>query len=240
MGWSRARSLSWRRRVVAGTAIAGTTLLGVSLSTKPGSPRFYGLTGAVAAVWLAGGLASGPLHRGRTVRGGGRPVVGPVLLGVGAFGAFYAAALVARPIPPLRDAIAGILQYAHEGTSPLVLFTTLANGAAEETFFRGAVFAAAGDRAPVTVTTAVYTLATTATGNPALVLASIPMGALFALQRRGTGGIQAPLITHLTWSTLMLTFLPPLFAKRSTCSSHEPRSGQPGCLSKSRTQRPLS
>jgi len=37
------------------------------------------------------------------------------------------------------------------------------------------------------------------------------MGILFALQRRATGGVQAPLLTHLTWSTLMLRYLPPLF-----------------------------
>ena len=48
------------------------------------------------------------------------------------------------------------------------------------------------------------------------------MGALFALQRRASGGIQAPILTHLTWSTLILRYLPPLFpdatiaAKRST------------------------
>jgi uncharacterized protein len=53
-------------------------------------------------------------------------------------------------------------------------------------------------------------LAATATCNPALILASATMGALFGLQRRATGGIQAPLLTHLTWSTLMLRFLPPL------------------------------
>ena len=29
-----------------------------------------------------------------------------------------------------------------------------------------------------------------------------------------TGGIQAPLLTHLTWSVLMLRFLPPLFRRR--------------------------
>jgi hypothetical protein len=37
------------------------------------------------------------------------------------------------------------------------------------------------------------------------------MGTLFGLQRRATGGIQAPLITHVVWSALMLRFLPPLF-----------------------------
>jgi hypothetical protein len=45
-------------------------------------------------------------------------------------------------------------------------------------------------------------------------LASVVMGVLFAAQRRSTGGIQAPLLTHLTWSALMLRFLPPLFRKR--------------------------
>ena len=59
--------------------------------------------------------------------------------------------------------------------------------------------------------TAVYTLATTATRNPALVLASAVMGTLFGLQRRASGGIQAPMLTHLTWSILMLRYLPPLF-----------------------------
>ena len=56
-----------------------------------------------------------------------------------------------------------------------------------------------------------YSLATVATRNPALVLASGVMGTLLAVQRRATGGIQAPLLTHLTWSTLMLRYLPPLF-----------------------------
>ena len=60
------------------------------------------------------------------------------------------------------------------------------------------------------VDTAIYTLAATATRNPALMLASGTMGALFGLQRRATGGIQAPVLTHLTWSTLMLRFLPAL------------------------------
>ncbi|GAA1672389.1 type II CAAX prenyl endopeptidase Rce1 family protein [Fodinicola feengrottensis] len=69
---------------------------------------------------------------------------------------------------------------------------TLANGAAKEILFRGAVYVAAGDGAPVTVSTAIYAVATTATGNLALVLASLPMGTLFALQRRTTGGVQAP------------------------------------------------
>ncbi len=214
--WDRSESgaaLRRRRRVVAGVSLAGAGLLGRSLSTKPGSPQFYGLTLGVATTWIVGGLGSGPLHLGwmqhhdHTLR---RPVITPILTGVGAFAVFYVCALAARHVPVLDRAVSGVLQYARQGSSPFVLLTTLANGAAEEVFFRGALYAAAGNY-PVTLSTAVYSLATTATRNPALVLASAAMGTLLGLQRRATGGIQAPILTHLTWSTLMLHFLPPLF-----------------------------
>jgi membrane protease YdiL (CAAX protease family) len=204
-----------RRRVVAGVSVLGAGLLGRSLSTRPGSTTFYALTSAVAGTWVAGGLASGPLHLGWMQRPNhqlSRPVALPVITGAAAFGAFYGCALVAREVPVLNRAIASILQYAHAGSPRLVLATTLANGAAEEVFFRGALYAAVGVDRPVLKSTAVYALATTATRNPALVLAATVMGALFGVQRQVTGGIQAPLLTHLTWSTLMLRYLPPLFA----------------------------
>jgi len=206
-----------RRRVVTGTAMAGAGLLGASLSTTPDSTRFYGLTAATAATWVVGGVASGPLHLGwmqhrrRPESILRRPVLTPVLTGVAAFGGFYACALVARHIPVLERAISSVLRYADEGSDRLVLLTTLSNGAAEEVFFRGALYAAVGEKHPVVASTGVYMLATLATRNPALVLASGAMGALFGLQRRSSGGIQAPLLTHLTWSTLMLRYLPPLF-----------------------------
>ena len=206
-----------RRRVDGGVALAGAGLLGVSLSTKPASPQFYALTLGVAGTWIAGGFASGPLHlgwmqaRNETLR---RPVLTPVLTGVAAFGAFYACAYVARKIPVLEEAISSILTYANQGNTPLVLLTTLANGAAEEVFFRGAVYAAIGERNPIAISTAVYSLATVTTRNPALVLAAGLMGTLFGAQRRASGGIQASVLTHLTWSTMMLRYLPPLFHER--------------------------
>jgi membrane protease YdiL (CAAX protease family) len=215
--WGRSESdtaLRRRRRVVAGVSLAGAGLLGMSMSTKPGSSQFYGLTLGVAATWLLGGLGSGPLQLGwvqchhHTLR---RPVTTPVVTGVGAFAVFYVCAFAARHVPVLDTAISGVLQYAHQGSSPLVLLTTLANGAGEEVFFRGALYAAIGGSHPVALSTVVYSLATTATRNPALVLASAAMGTLFGLQRRATGGIQAPILTHLTWSALMVRFLPPLF-----------------------------
>jgi uncharacterized protein len=206
-----------RRQVVAGSAVTGAALLGTSLSSKPGSARFYAVSSGVAAVWLVGGLRSGPLRLGwdhsrpDNVR---RLVIAPVTIGAAAFGVFYGGAQIARRIPTLSAAISSVMRYAHEGSGPLVMLTALTNGASEEVFFRGALFAAVDGRHAVSVSTAVYTLAATATRNPALVLASAAMGALFGRQRRLTGGIQAPILTHLTWSTLMLRFLPRLFPPR--------------------------
>jgi membrane protease YdiL (CAAX protease family) len=193
-----------RRTRVVVTYVAGTALLGVSLATRPGSARFYGLTMGVAATWLTGALGAGPYRLGR------KDILVPMALGAGAFGAFYGCALVARRIPLLRRAISGVLRYEDQGSSPLVLLTTLTNGIAEEVFFRGAVYEVAGKH-PVAMSTVVYALSTTATRNPALVLASVVMGTLFGLQRSATGGILAPMVTHVTWSALMLRLLPRLF-----------------------------
>ena len=199
--------------------MTGATLLGLSLSSKPGSRRFYVLTLGVAATWTGGALASGPLHLGQiqsrddTLR---RPIVTPVVTGVGAFGLFYGAAHVSRHVPVLDNAVARVLRFADRGSTPLVVLTTCANGVAEELFFRGALYAAVGRRHPVVKSTAAYALATTSTRNPALVLASVVMGLLFGLQRRASGGVEASALTHLTWSVLMLRYLPPLFRRPMT------------------------
>ncbi|MEV7097799.1 CPBP family intramembrane glutamic endopeptidase [Amycolatopsis sp. NPDC051045] len=186
---------------LAAVTAAGSGLLGASIASRPGSRRFHVLTASVAATWLAGAHAAGPVPRGR------RDVVQPVAAGAGAFGVFYGCALVARRIPPLRRAITGVLDHAHHGSTASVAATTLVTGAAEEVFFRGALYDASGARAA----TALYVLSTTATRNPALVLASAAMGTLFAWQRHRSGGVQAPLLTHVVWSALMLGFLPRLF-----------------------------
>ncbi|WP_206053633.1 CPBP family intramembrane glutamic endopeptidase [Nocardioides iriomotensis] len=166
---------------------------------------------------------SGPLHLG-WIEGQDdrlrRPVVTPVATGVAAFGFFYGCALVAQKIPLLDRAISRVLVFAEEGDEPLVLLTTLANGLGEEVFFRGALYAALGDDHPVVKSTAVYALATSTTRNPALVLAAGVMGSLFGLQRRASQGLQAPVLTHLTWSALMVRYLPPLFRR---AHDEEPR-----------------
>jgi membrane protease YdiL (CAAX protease family) len=160
-------------------------------------------------------LASGPLHLGYIrVRGGRRrPVVIPLVTGLAAAGVFVAGALAVREIQPLRDYVESVLAHAQQGSTALIVVVTLGNAIGEEIFFRGAFFAAIGRRYPVVISTTVYGIVTLATGNPMLVLAALTLGLVFGLQRRASGGILAPTITHVVWSMIMLFALPPLFAR---------------------------
>lgn len=204
----------YRRIAVAVVLVIGATLLGISLKVKPGSASFYPLTIALAATWVLGGLASGPLHLGRESVHGSlrRPIITPILVGVAAGAVFIAGALVVREIPPLRDFTENVLAHARFASLPLIALVTLANGAAEEVFFRGALFAAIGAKLPVVISTVIYAIATIASGNPMLVFAAATLGVVLGLQRRASGGILGSILTHLTWSTIMLLALPPLFA----------------------------
>jgi len=64
---------------------------------------------------------------------------------------------------------------------------------------------------PLRTTTLAYAASTAATGNPALILAGLITSVIFGWQRAATGGVLAPAVTHVTWSVLMLRYLPPLF-----------------------------
>jgi len=204
-----------RRRIVVGlTLVVGATLLGISLNVQPDSPYFYPLTIGLAATWVIGGFASGPLHLGRINFRGElrRPVIIPVLLGLVTAVVFIFGALIVREIEPLRAYTENVLAFARYQSLPLVALITMMNGVAEEIFFRGALFAAIGIWHPVLISTVIYSLTTVATGNPMLVFAAMMLGVLLGLQRRSSGGILGPILTHCTWSLTMLLVLPPVFA----------------------------
>jgi membrane protease YdiL (CAAX protease family) len=201
------------RRVIAATEITGTALLGLSLSRRPGSPQFYLLALGAAATWTVGAVRSrqAPSPRARRpVEATCRSVVVPVLTGAGLFGLTCGAAIATRHIPILDRAVKDILRFADGGPASLSILTTGANAIAEELFFRGALFSTLGESRPVITSTIAYTTTTTATRNPALVLAGATLGTLFGLQRRVCDGVLAPALTHLTWSLLTLRFLPRL------------------------------
>ena len=203
-----------RRIVVAITLLFGATLLGLSFATEQGDPLFYPLTFGLAVVWAVGSFASGPLHLGhisfRGVRR--RPIITPIVIGLVLAAIFTVGGLIIRTFPPLASLTEDVIGYARANNVWIVFVILIVNGIAEELFFRGALFAAIGVRHPVLISTVIYALATIAGGNPVLVFAAAVLGTVVGLQRRAGGGVLAPILTHLTWSTTMLFALPPIFA----------------------------
>src|SRR4029078_117263 len=181
-----------RRRIVVGIKLViGATLRGLSLNVPPDSAIFSPLTIGLAATWVIGGFASGPLHLGRInfrrERGADttpptppararaarrRPTTTPTLLGLALAAVFILGAVVVRNIEPLRNITENILAFARYGSLQLLAIITLLNGSAEEIFFRGALFAAIGTWHPVAISTVIYTLTTVATGNVMLVFSA--------------------------------------------------------------------
>ena len=204
-----------RRRIVAAvTLVLGAGLLWYSLRIPAGDPAFYVATVALAAVWILGALASGPIHAGqswtRTGRSDARPVVQALALGALLVAVFCAGAVLIAQIPALLGPVDNLLDHARRGSLALVAVIVVVNGIGEELFFRGALYAAIGRRYPVLISTIVYALTTVGAGVPLLVLAATALGLLTGLQRRVTGGVLGPIVLHITWSGSMLFLLPPL------------------------------
>ena len=200
-----------RRIVVLATLLIGAAVMTWALRIPAGNRGFYGATLALAAVWAAGAFLSGPLHLGRAHTRAGRlarPVIQSLALGTLLLALFLAGALIVARIPALRGPVDALLDHARIGSLPLIAAITALNGIAEELYFRGAFYTAIGRRHAVLITTVVYSLTTVGTGVPLLVFAAAVLGLVTALQRRVTGGILGPIITHLVWSLGMLFLLP--------------------------------
>lgn len=202
-----------RRQVVTAVVVVlGAVVLGLSLRIEPGSVWFYPAAFGLAGVWAVGALASGPLHLGRIAHGDKqvRPVLTPIALGLGLAALFVVGGLVVRQVDWLERQVSNVLDFADQGSLPILVVVTAVNGVAEELFFRGAAYAAI-TRHPVPWTTFAYVVATAATGNIMLAFAAVLLGVVVGLQRRASGGILAPILTHVTWSLCMLLVLPLLF-----------------------------
>jgi membrane protease YdiL (CAAX protease family) len=210
------RAFRRRRGVAAATLLVGAVVLGWALRIEPGDSLFYVATFALAVVWALGALLSGPLHLGRghtrAGRSDSRAVVQSLALGVLLLLLFLAGAAVVARVDVLREPVEQLLDHAEVGSLALVAVITAVNGVAEELYFRGALYAAVGRRHAVLVTTVVYAAVTAAAGIPLLVLAAAVVGLVVGLQRRVTGGILGPTVTHLTWSLGMLFLLPQALA----------------------------
>jgi len=202
-----------RRVIVCLVLVAGAALMAYSLHQQPGAAAFYWSTLSLAAVWTLGSLLSGPLHLG-SIRWRGRnqrPVITGVALGLLLGGIFLLGGLVVRHIPAVTERITRVLEYTNHGPLLLIVLIALINGVAEELFFRGALYTALGRFCPVTISTLLYAIATSATGNPMLGFAALVLGTVCGWQRRATGGVLAPVLTHVVWGLIMVLALPPIF-----------------------------
>jgi membrane protease YdiL (CAAX protease family) len=209
------RELRRRQVVTIGFVLLGAVVLGFSLRLDPGSRWFYPATLGLAAVWTVGAFASGPLHLGRILyrERTPRPVVTPIVLGLLLAGVFVVGALLVRTLDflnGLEGQVVSVIDYADQGSVPILVVITAVNGIAEELFFRGAAYAAITVH-PVLWTTVAYGVATLATGNVMLSFAAVLLGLVVGLERRASGGILAPILTHCAWSTTMLLALPMVF-----------------------------
>jgi membrane protease YdiL (CAAX protease family) len=209
------RELRRRQLVTVGFVLVGAVVLGFSLRLDPGSRWFYPATIGLAGVWVVGAFASGPLHLGRIPfrDRSSRPVFTPILLGLALAGVFVAGAFLVRTLDfldGLEGQVVNVVDYADQGSLPILAVITAVNGVAEELFFRGAAYAAI-TRHPVLWTSAAYAVATLATGNLMLAFAAVLLGIVVGLERRASGGILAPILTHCAWSLTMLVALPLVF-----------------------------
>jgi hypothetical protein len=195
--------------------LGASALLRLSFTSPEGSRHFYLFTTGLTGTLAAGALGAGPVRwygeewRGRPVSAV-RDLVGvPALAGAATFAGFYGAARVIRSLPVLHRAIASVFRYADQGSTPLIVLISAGGGVAEELFYRGALWRGPH---PLRSSTLAYTVSTAAAGNPALVLAGLVTSVIFGWQRAASGGVLAPAVAHVTWSVLMLRYIPPVLS----------------------------
>ena len=204
------RPSSRRVVVVVLTLMVGAGVNAWALRIPAGDPIFYLATGLLAAVWFGGAFASGPIRLGREPFRAGRPVLSSVLTAAALAVLFCLGALIVARIELLRAPVDALLAHATVGNMALVAVITAVNGIAEECFHRGAVYSAVARYRPILTSTVAYAAVAAASGIPLLVLAAVLLGLVTAVQRRATGGVLGPIITHVTWSMVMLFALAPI------------------------------
>jgi membrane protease YdiL (CAAX protease family) len=127
-------------------------------------------------------------------------------------GVFVVGGLIVREIPVVADLVTRLLRYSDQGSWRLTMAIALLAAVAEEMFYRGALYTALGRHHPLLISTVIYALATLGSSrNPMLAFAAIILGTVCALERRATGGVLAPILTHFVWTLVVLLGLPPLF-----------------------------
>lgn len=167
-----------------------------------GSSRQETLSFALAAALVLGTYLSGGWPKAG--RRGKRRVVGPVLTGLLLVVTFWVLGGLTSWIGPVENGADAMERHARALSGLGILALALA-GAAEELFYRGALFERV--RLPVPTTALAHMVTTLPAGNVALTLSAGLLGVVLGTTRRTSGGWWAPAVSHVVWSVVSVWWL---------------------------------
>lgn len=209
----RRPAIAWALAVA--TLIAGPVALALTFSAGSGdaqsSAAFVLSSLLLAAIWAAGGMGVAAIAgRDRDVRlvPPGRAALAAFVVGLVFALLCLVGGLVLHAVPLTRSWVADALDTAQAAPALVVLAVAIVAGAGEETFFRIGLARLTHGWVRWVVPVALYALATLATGNPGLVVVSVPLGLVATLLWDRTGRWCAPIVVHAVWSLVMVGLFP--------------------------------
>ena len=113
-------------------------------------------------------------------------------------------------MPALAGPVSDLLDNMRHGSVPMTLATLIINGVGEELFFRDVARRALSDASSPSLIfqVALYIAVTAAMGVPLLLVASILIGGIAALEARRADNLISATTLHLVWSIGMAFLLP--------------------------------
>ena len=192
-----------RRTALALALAVGTVAFGAALALRTVVDPWLA-TGAAAAISaLVAAWALGRARLTALFTSDARRIAWAALLGIGLVVATH---LAFRAVASLLGAHVAHLYASIDVATPRAARAALTLGVvvAEELVWRGCAVAIGG---PV-LAVALYALPQLAGGEWILVVAAVGLGAVLDHQRRRTGSLVAPLITHAIWSVAIFVVVP--------------------------------
>ena len=191
-------------------ALLGAAGLFISAQAPAGSVQFYVATFFTAAIWLGSWLLWG--NRQCFSGHAPRELTRGAAIGIALIALFILGALIVRHIPMLAGPVSDLLDNMRHGSVPITLATLVINGVGEELFFRDVARRQLADvlspTPAILAQLALYIAVTAAMGIPLLLVASVLIGGIAALEARRADSLISATTLHLVWSTGMAFLLP--------------------------------
>ncbi|WP_160160299.1 CPBP family intramembrane glutamic endopeptidase [Tsukamurella paurometabola] len=219
----------WAAVLAVVIAVVGAVLLRATFAATSSGGPLPPVSAAVAATWLIGGIvvvaAASTTRppdttepsvrfllralRQPPTRMQGFPVAAAVAVGLAFAIVCVIGALTLLRFPWTAQWVSAALTTAR-GDAAIVFSVALATGAAEEVFFRIGLRSVLPARWYVLASTVIYGVVTAATGNGALVIASILLGLVAAQMYYWFPRWYVPVIIHALWTVGVIGIFPTL------------------------------